>query len=153
MMLTGCRRWLLRLFKNFWRRDSLRRTGRAGNYLWWEDMGKEQMSVDTTRENKHGRRTNLCKKFKRGIFNKGCLGNILGSTYERVQVLTARMTFYYKSSFLCLFSPVLFNKLVLNTYYVPRIRLLCLLPTSHVQIHPYTHSHFEVQIPFVLTGR
>lgn len=38
------------------------------------------------------------EKFRREIFNKGCLEhtplefNILGSTYERGQVLTARMT-------------------------------------------------------------
>ena len=50
------------------------------------------------------------EKFIRGIFNKGCLGNtplefnILGSTSERGQVLTARVTFILKI-FISLFIP------------------------------------------------
>lgn len=63
MVLIGWKHWVLRLFKNFRRRDSLRGTGIASNYLWWEDMGKEQMSVATTKENKHCEEQTYVEKF------------------------------------------------------------------------------------------
>ena len=69
MMLIGWQHRVLRLLKIFRRRQSLRGAGKAGNYLWWEDMGgKKQMSVDTTKENKHCRRTNLCRKIYKRDF-------------------------------------------------------------------------------------
>lgn len=62
MMLIGFRYWVLRLLKNFRKKDSLRIVGRVGNYLWWEDMGKEQMFVDIIKENKYCGRINLYRK-------------------------------------------------------------------------------------------
>lgn len=35
---------------------------------------------------------------------------------------------------------------------MPRIRTPCLLPTSPMKTHIYTHIHFEVQTPLVITG-
>lgn len=49
-------------------RHSLKGACEASNSLRWEGMGNEQMSVDTTKENKHYRRADLRRKTLKGVF-------------------------------------------------------------------------------------
>lgn len=81
-------------------RHSLKGAGEASDYLRWEDMGSEQMSVDTTKGNKHCYRADLRRTLKGDFFLTVMFGNtlvklsILGSTStsKREEVLVVSMT-------------------------------------------------------------
>lgn len=67
MMLIGWRRWVLRLFKEFEKRQS-ERSWQSRQLFVVGGYGKEQMSVDTTKENKLRGRKNLCRIILKGDF-------------------------------------------------------------------------------------
>lgn len=115
-------------------------------------MGSEQMSVDTTKGNKHCRRADLRRTTLKGnYFLTVMFGNtlvklsVLGSanTAKREHVLIVRMASLLKILNVFLF--ILSFKKVENTY-VLSIMLPCVLP---LPLAPPHTQHFEDQMAFV----